>query len=84
VPPLTEARRRDLVKQVHAKTEEGRVAVRNVRRHAMDELRKLGKDHGLAEDDERRAAEQVDKLASSHIGKIEALAKKKEQELLEV
>jgi ribosome recycling factor len=83
VPPLTEARRKELVKQVHARTEEARVAVRNVRRHAMDELKKLQRD-GLAEDDERRAAEQVEKLASSHISSLDALAKKKEQELLEV
>ena len=84
IPPLTEQRRRELVKQVNAKTEEARVAVRNVRRHAIDELRKLLREGELAEDDERRAAEQVEKLTSTHVGKLEALAKRKEQELLEV
>ncbi|MCC6238528.1 MAG: ribosome recycling factor [Dehalococcoidia bacterium] len=84
VPPLTEARRKELVKQVNGRTEEARVAVRNVRRHAIDELRKLQKDGSLAEDDERRASEQVEKLSSTHIGKLEALARQKEHELLEV
>ncbi len=84
VPPLNEARRRELVKQVNARTEEGRVAIRNVRRHAIDELRKLEKGGSLAEDDERRATDQVEKLASTYIGKVEALAKRKEQDLLEV
>lgn len=84
IPPLTEQRRKELVKQVHTKTEEARVAVRNVRRHAIDELRKLLKDGELAEDDERRATEQVEKMTSTHVDKLEALAKRKERELLEV
>lgn len=84
VPPLTEQRRRELVKQVNARTEEGRVAIRNVRRHAIDELRKLLKDGDLAEDDERRASDQVEKATATYIGKVDALARKKEQELLEV
>ena len=84
VPPLTEQRRKELVKQVNAKTEEARVAVRNVRRHAMDELKKLLREGELAEDDERRATDQVEKLTSTHVTKLEALAKRKEQELLEV
>jgi ribosome recycling factor len=84
IPPLTEQRRKELVKQVHAKTEEARVAVRNVRRHAIDELRRLLRDGELAEDDERRAADQVEKMTSAHVGKLETLAKRKEQELLAV
>jgi ribosome recycling factor len=84
IPPLTEQRRKELVKQVNARTEEARVAVRNVRRHAMDELKKLLREGELAEDDERRATDQVEKLTSTHVTKLEALAKRKEQDLLEV
>lgn len=84
VPPLTEQRRKELVKQVHAKTEEGRIAVRNIRRHANDDLKKAAREGELSEDDERRAAEQVEKLTQEYVGKIEALAKEKERELLEV
>jgi ribosome recycling factor len=84
IPPLTEDRRRELVKQVHARTEEARVAVRNVRRHAIDELRKELRDGDLSEDDERRAQDEVEKLTSAHVAKLEALAKQKEQELLAV
>jgi ribosome recycling factor len=84
VPPLTEQRRKELVKQVHAKTEEGRISVRNARRHANDELKKALREGDLSEDDERRAAEQIEKLTQEYIGKVEALAKEKERELLEV
>ncbi len=84
VPPLTEQRRKELVKQVHTKTEEGRISVRNARRHAMDELKKALREGDISEDDERRAGEQVEKLTQEYIGKIEALAKEKEHSLLEV
>lgn len=84
IPPLTEDRRRDLVKQVHAKTEEGRISIRNARRHANDELRKLLREGDLSEDDERRALEQVEKLTHEYVEQAEALAKEKERELLEV
>jgi len=83
IPPLTEQRRKDLVKQVHGKTEEARVSIRNVRRHAIDELRKLLKD-GVSEDEERRAEDEIEKLTSRHVERVEALAKGKERELLEV
>ncbi len=83
IPPLTEERRKDLVKQVHAKTEEARIAIRNVRRNAIDELRKSLKD-GVSEDEERRAEDEVEKLTTRHVERVEALAKGKEQELLEV
>jgi ribosome recycling factor len=84
IPPLTEQRRRDLVKQVHARAEEARVAVRNVRRHAVDELRKAMRAGEVSEDDERHAAEEVEKLTHTHTDRIEALSKKKEQELMDV
>ena len=76
-------RRKDLVKQVHGKTEEERDAIRNVRRHAIDELRKLLKD-GVSEDEERRAEDEIEKLTSRHVERVEAMDKRKERELLEV
>ena len=84
IPALTEDRRRDLVKQVHARTEEARVAVRNVRRHGIDELRKSLREGDVSEDEERRAQEEVEKLTSAHVERLEALAKQKEGELLAV
>jgi ribosome recycling factor len=84
IPALTEQRRRDLVKLVHNKTEEARVAVRNVRRHHHDELRKIEKDGHVSQDDLRRHEEELQKMTDTHIGIIDAEGKKKEAELLEV
>ena len=84
IPPLTEQRRKELVKQVHGKAEEARVALRNVRRHAMDELRKILRAGEVPEDDERRAQEEVEKLMHAHTERIEQLMKSKERELLAV
>lgn len=84
IPPLSEERRRDLVRQVHQKTEEARVSVRNARRHANDELKKLVRGNEISEDDERRAEQEVDRLTSQYVERIDELAKEKERELLEV
>jgi ribosome recycling factor len=84
IPPLTEQRRRDLAKQVHGKAEEARVAVRNVRRHAIDELRKQMRAGEIPEDDERHATEEIEKLTHAHIERIDALTKSKERDLMEV
>lgn len=84
IPPLTEDRRRDLVKQLGGRTEEARVSVRNARRHGIDELRKSLKEKDISEDDERRAQAEVEKLANGHVERLETLSKQKEQELLEV
>jgi ribosome recycling factor len=84
VPPLTEERRRELVKQMHSKTEEARVSVRNARRHAIDELKKLLKAGDVGEDDEHRAQNDVEKLTHQYVDQVDALEKQKEQELLEV
>jgi ribosome recycling factor len=84
IPPLTEQRRRDLVKQVHARAEESRVAVRNVRRHAVDELRKSMRAGEVSEDEERHAVDEVEKLTHAHTDRIDALSKRKEQELMDV
>jgi ribosome recycling factor len=83
-PPLTEQRRKDLVKHVHNKTEESRVAVRNVRRHAHDELRKEEKDGDVSQDDLKRHEEELQKITDRYITTLELEAKKKEAELLEI
>jgi ribosome recycling factor len=81
---LSEQRRKDLVKQVHRMAEEARVALRNIRRDAIEELRKGMRAHEISEDEERRAQELLQKRTdeSSHI--IERLTKEKEHELMEV
>ncbi len=84
IPPLTEQRRKELAKQVNGKAEDGRVSIRNIRRTANDSLKKAAKDGDISEDEERRALEEVEKLTSQYIDKVEALAKDKERELLEV
>lgn len=84
IPPLTEERRKDLVRVVHKKVEEGRVAVRNVRRDCLEELRRLQREEHVSEDDERRAQEKLQKLTDRHVEDIERLGQEKETELLEV
>jgi ribosome recycling factor len=73
-----------MVRLVHHKTEEARVAVRNVRRHAHDELRKAEKDGAISQDELRRSEEELQKLTDGHIAAIDAEGKRKEAELLEV
>ena len=84
MPELNEQRRKELAKQVNGKAEDGRVSIRNIRRNANDSLKKAAKDGDISEDEERRALEEVEKLTSQYIDKVEALAKDKERELLEV
>ncbi|MFN0093339.1 MAG: ribosome recycling factor [Dehalococcoidia bacterium] len=84
IPALTEQRRKDMVKSVHMKSEEARVACRNVRRHAHDELRKAQKDGQVSEDQLRRNEDDLQKLTDRHIATIDGESKKKEAELLEV
>ena len=84
IPPLTEERRKDMVKQLHQKTEDARVTVRGARRHAMDELKKGLKSHELSEDDEHRAESAIEKATQDHVAQLDELGKQKEQELLEV
>jgi ribosome recycling factor len=83
-PPLTEERRRELVKQVHSRAEDGRVAVRNVRRHAKDELEKLEHDGDISEDDLTRAEKDLQKLTDRFVAEIDQIQGHKEQELMEV
>ncbi|MFN8585381.1 MAG: ribosome recycling factor [Dehalococcoidia bacterium] len=84
IPPLTEQRRRDLVKQVHTRAEEARVAIRNIRRHAIDEVKKAVKAGDVPEDDGHHAEDEVEKLTHAQTDRIEQLSKTKERELLEV
>jgi ribosome recycling factor len=84
IPPLTEERRKQLVKQVHEIAEDHRTAVRNIRRDANERLKKMFKDKTISEDNERDGLEEVQKLTNTFIGKIDDLAKSKEHELMSV
>ena len=84
LPELTEERRRELAKLVSRKTEEARVAVRNVRRHVHDDLRKMQRDGDMSQDEEHAAEERLDALAQQFIAKVDAAGNQKERELLEV
>lgn len=83
-PQLTEERRKELIKVVHGRAEEGRVAVRNVRRHAKEDLERLKKDGEISEDDLNRSEKALQKLTDQHIARIDELLSHKEQELMEV
>ena len=82
MPTLTEERRKQLAKTVHKLAEDGRVAVRNIRREANDRLKALGRDKKVAEDEERRGHDQIQKTTDRFIARIDELVKKKEQEIL--
>jgi ribosome recycling factor len=82
IPPLTDERRKEMSRLVHKYAEEGRNAVRQVRRDANDRLKKLLKEHKISEDDERRALEEVQKITDQHVGTLDDLQKKKDGELL--
>lgn len=83
IPPLTEERRRDLAKKLSHVAEERRVGLRNIRRDANDQLKKMLKDKLISEDDERQALESIQKLTDAQISKIDQVAKAKEKEILE-
>jgi ribosome recycling factor len=84
IPELTEERRRELVKVVHRLAEDGRVAVRNVRREVMHDLRELKGEGEVGADDEHRAEAELQKLTDQHVGEIDAALANKEREILEV
>jgi len=83
-PPLTEERRKELVKQVHHRAEEARVAVRNVRRHAKEEMEKLEHDGAISQDDLIRAEKELQKLTDRFVTEVDEIQGHKEQELMEV
>jgi len=84
IPPLTEERRKQLVKKVHALGEEAKTAVRQIRREANEEIKKLEKDGKISEDDSRRNLDEVQKRTDRHTGEVDQLCKNKEAELMEV
>jgi len=84
IPELTEERRRELVKVVHGIAEQGRVAVRNIRRDVIHDLRELKSEGEIGSDDEHRAESELQKLTDSHVGEIDTALAGKEEEILEV
>src|SRR5690349_6723669 len=84
IPDLTEERRKEMVKVVHGVAEDGRIAVRNVRRDVMADMRELKKEGEVGEDDERRGEEALQKETDAAIAEIDSLLKAKEEEILEV
>ena len=84
IPPLNEERRQEYVKLCGKITEEGRIAIRNVRRDAMDKLKKAKKDGELAEDAEKKLEKEVQKATDSHIAQLDEILKRKQDEIMEV
>jgi ribosome recycling factor len=84
IPQLTEERRKELVKIVRHLAEEGRVAVRNIRRDVMHDLKELVRDGEVGDDEERRAEDRAQKLTDEHVKRIDELLKRKEEEIMEV
>jgi ribosome recycling factor len=84
LPPLTEERRRDMTKVVRGEAEGARVAIRNIRRDAIAQIKELMKEKMISEDEERKGEEDVQKLTDEFVANIDALLAKKENELMEV
>jgi len=84
MPPLTEERRKDLIKVVRAEAENSRVAIRNIRRDANTDLKNAVKDKLISEDDERRSQEQVQKLTDQFVKEVDSLLEQKEKDLLAI
>jgi ribosome recycling factor len=84
VPPLTEDRRKDMVKHLHKVLEEHRTAVRNIRRDGNDAIKKAMKDKKISEDEEKRSMEEIQKLTDDEIKKMEDMNKAKEKEVMEI
>ena len=84
IPPLTEERRKELVKKLHGVAEDHRVAIRNIRRDANEAVKKLLKDKKITEDDDRRAHDEMQKLTDAYMLKLDQAAKTKEKEILEI
>lgn len=84
LPPLTEERRRDMGKVVRHEGENAKVAIRNIRRDALHQVKELLKEKDITEDDDRRAHDEIQQLTDKHIGLVDKVVEEKEQELLEV
>ena len=83
-PQLTEEHRKQLVKDVSRKSEEAKVAIRNIRRDAMDDIKKLTKDNAITEDDQKDGEKELQKITDSYIKQIEEMSEKKEKEILSI
>lgn len=83
-PQLTEERRKEFIKVAHRKAEDAKISIRNVRRHAKDELDRFAKDGQVGEDDVTRAEKELEKVTQKHVATVDELLKHKESELLEV
>jgi ribosome recycling factor len=84
IPPLTEERRHELVKVVRSKVEDSRVAIRNIRRDAISQVKELMQEKMISEDEERRGEQEVQELTDKYIGQAESIGKEKEEDVLEV
>ena len=84
IPPLTEERRKEIVKKVHVGSEHHRVSVRNVRRDGNEAIKKLLKDKKITEDDDKKAHDEIQKMTDAYMGKIDSAVKTKEKEILEI
>jgi ribosome recycling factor len=84
IPPLTEERRKDLVKKLHGGAEHHRVSVRNIRRDGNENVKKLVKDKKITEDDDKRAHDEIQKMTDSYMAKIDAAVKTKEKDIMEI
>jgi len=84
IPPLTEERRKEIVKKLHAGAEHHRVSVRNIRRDGNEAVKKLLKDKKITEDEDKRAHDEIQKMTDVYMGKIDAAVKTKEKEILEI
>ena len=84
IPPLTEERRKELVKRLHAAAEHHRVSVRNIRRDGNEAVKKLAKDKKITEDDDKKAHDEIQKMTDAYMEKIDAASKTKEKEILEI
>jgi ribosome recycling factor len=84
IPPLTEERRKEIVKKMHAGAEHHRVSVRNIRRDGNESVKKLLKDKKITEDEDKRAHDEIQKMTDAYMGKIDAAVKTKEKEILEI
>src|SRR3982751_6287538 len=84
IPPLTEERRKEMVKKLHGVAEHHRVAVRNIRRDGNENVKKLSKDKKITEDDDKRAHDEIQKMTDTYMGKIDAAFKTKEKDILEI
>ena len=84
MPPLTEERRKEMIKVVRAEAEQGRVSIRNVRRDANNQFKELVKEKEISEDDERRASDSIQKLTDKYIAELDEVLAKKEADLMEI